>query len=154
MEERFVEDTQRILKEERIQSMLKLRKMKLNQKLFQARQRKFDLNFFNKKNTETEQKIKERQNEEKKKIILKFNEEDYFIEPEDLDLNERLNNMNFVETKDILNNITELLNDIDNINSIMFGILMMRKFTVIESVLINKSHLFIKCELYRQILNA
>ena len=30
MEERFVEDTQRILKEERIQSMLKLRKMKLN----------------------------------------------------------------------------------------------------------------------------
>ena len=34
----------------------------------------------------------------------------------------------------------------------MFGILMMRKFTVIEAVLINKSHL-LKNELYKQILN-
>ena len=36
----------------------------------------------------------------------------------------------------------------------MLGILMMRKFTVIEAVLINKAHLFIKNELYRQILNV
>ena len=154
MEERFTPNVEKILKEERIQNLMKLRKIKLNQKLFQARQRKFDINFFNKQNAQNEQKIKERQNEEKKKIILKFNEEDYFIEPEDLNLNESLNDMKFIETNDIINNITELLNNIDDINSIMFGILMMRKFTVIEAVLINKSHLFIKNELYRQILNV
>ena len=154
MEERFTQNVEKLLKEEKIQNMMKLRKIKLNQKLFQARQRRFDINFFNKKNLENEQKIKKRQTEEKKKIILKFNEEDYFIEPEDLNLNESLNDMKFIETNDIINNITELLNNIDDTNQIMFGVLMMRKFTVIEAVLINKSHLFIKNELYRQILNV
>ena len=153
MEERFNQREELILKEERIKSILNLRKIKLNQIIFKARQRRFDVNSFKEKKEDEEQKIKERANNNEKEIILKFNEDDYFIDPDSINLNEELDNMKFVQTDDIINNITELLNKNDDENSIMYGVLMMRKFTVIEAVLINKSRLFIKNKLFKQIMN-
>ena len=154
MEERFNLREESLLKEERIKSILNLRKIKINQIIFKARQRRFDINSFKEKKEDEEQKNKERTNNNKKEIILKFNEDDYFIDPDNININEELDNMKFVQTDDIINNIIKLLNKSDDINSIMYGVLMMRKFTVIEAVLINKSRLFIKNKLYKQIMNV
>ena len=142
------------INEERIQNLLKLRKKNLYQKIFRIRLRKFDYSNFNKKN-DNNNTIK---NDENNNIInndqkLYFNEDDYLIDPDDIDINENLKKLNFVETDNILNNIIMLLNDKGNINSILYGILMMRKFTVIDSILINKSELFIENKLYIQICN-
>ena len=142
------------INEERIQNLLKLRKKNLYQKIFRIRLRKFDYSNFNKKN-DNNNTIK---NDENSNIIkndtkLYFNEDDYLKDPDDIDINENLKKLNFVETDNILNNIIMLLNDKGNINSILYGILMMRKFTVIDSILINKSELFIENKLYIQICN-
>ena len=153
MEEGFNNGAESILKEERIKNIMYLRKIRLNQKIFKARQRKFNLEALNKTNELTEQKLKEQSKENKKKLILKFKEENYFIDPDDIIMNEKLNQMKFMTTKDIVNNIIELLNDKSDLNSLLFGVLMMRKFSVIEAVLINKTKEFIENKLYMPILN-
>ena len=153
MEEGFNNGAESLLKEERIKNIMYLRKIRLNQKIFKARQRKFNLEALNKTNELTEQKLKEQSKENKKKLILKFKEENYFIDPDDIIMNEKLNQMKFMTTKDIVNNIIELLNDKSDLNSLLFGVLMMRKFSVIEAVLINKTKEFIENKLYMPILN-
>ena len=85
--------------------------------------------------------------------IKRLKEENYFIDPDDIIMNEKLNQMKFMTTKDIVNNIIELLNDKSDLNSLLFGVLMMRKFSVIEAVLINKTKEFIENKLYMPILN-
>ena len=67
-------------------------------------------------------------------------------------INENLKVMKFVKTEDIINNIIILLNNND-LNSIKYGVLMMRKFTVIDSILINKTENFIENKLYIPICN-
>ena len=140
-----------LIKEERIKNIIKLRKIKLNQKIFKARQRKFELEKIKELNEKIAKNMKNCA-QIKQKIILKFNEEDYFIDPDDIDINDDLEEMNFVKTEDIINNISILLNAND-LNSIMYGVLMMRKFTVIDSILINKTENFIENKLYIPICN-
>ncbi len=140
-----------LIKEERIKNIIKLRKIKLNQKIFKARQRKFELEKIKELNEKIAKNMKNCA-QIKKKIILKFNEEDYFIDPDDIDINDDLEEMNFVKTEDIINNISILLNTND-LNSIMYGVLMMRKFTAIDSILINKTENFIENKLYIPICN-
>lgn len=154
MEERLNKREEILLKEDRIKTILKLRKNKINQKLFQARQRKFNIDSL-KEIKEEEKSSKEFNNSNinKKIKILKFDEEDYFIDPDDLDINEDLNSLEFVKTRDILTNITNLLNNINDLNCVLYGILMMRKFSVIDAVLINKANLFAENKLYLQICN-
>lgn len=130
------------INEERIQNLLKLRKRNLEQKIFKIRLRKFDYNNLNRINDE-------KSNDNNENLI--FNKDDYLIDPDDLDINETIKKMDFVETENILNNIILLLNDKNNLNSILYGLLMMRKFAVIEAKLINKSELFIENNLYNQI---
>ena len=162
--------------EERMFNIIHLRKRNLNQKLLKARQRKFDISNLNKINInnggENIKKIIRNDNninygedscnsdwdredgEDDNNEVddeLVFNEDDYLIDPDDLDINENIKNMDFVETDNIINNITVLLNDTKNLNSILYGLLMMRKFTVIDAVLINKSQLFIQKNLYIKI---
>ena len=153
MEEKLNIGAKTIMNEERIKHLMNLRKIRINQKLFKARQRKFDLDTLKQTNEEILPKINEQSNKNKKNIILKFKEQDYFIDPDDIDINDNLKNLKFVETNDILNNINILLNNINDLNSVMYGVLMMRKFVVIDAVLINKSNLFIKNKLYLQICN-
>ena len=153
MEEILNKKEELLLKEDRIKTVLKLRKNKINQKLFQARQRKFNVETLKEIKEEESGKVFDYSNNHKKNKILKFNEDDYFIDPEDIDINEYLDNLEFVQTRDILNNITELLNNYNDLNSVLYGILMMRKFSVIESILINKSDLFVENKLYIQICN-
>ena len=133
------------INEERIQNLLKLRKRNLNHKIFKIRLRKFNYNNINKNN-------EEKNNFEKEENLV-FNEDDYLIDPDDLDINESIKKMDFIETENILNNIILLLNNKNDLNSILYGLLMMRKFTVIDAVLINKSELFIENNLYNQICN-
>ena len=154
MEERLNKREEILLKEDRIKTILKLRKNKINQKLFQARQRKFNIDSL-KEIKEEEKSSKEFNNSNinKKIKILKFDEEDYFIDPDDLDINEDLNSLEFVKTRDILTNITNLLNNINDLNCVLYGVLMMRKFSVIDAVLINKANLFAENKLYLQICN-
>ena len=154
MEERLNKREEILLKEDRIKTILKLRKNKINQKLFQARQRKFSIDDL-KEVKEEEKSSKEFNNSNinKKIKILKFDEEDYFIDPDDLDINEDLNSLEFVKTRDILTNITNLLNNINDLNCVLYGVLMMRKFSVIDAVLINKANLFAENKLYLQICN-
>ena len=154
MEDKFNQAAEILFKEDRIQTILKLRKIKLNQKLFQARQRQLNIDSFKTQKQEKIQGIDESTNKNKKNVILKFNEEEYFIDPDDININQNLEHLNFVETNDIIVNITELLNNINDLNSILYGVLMMRKFTVIDSILINKSDEFIKNKLYSQICNV
>ena len=154
MEDRYNKAAEILLKEDRIQTKLKLRKIKLNQKLFQARQRQLNIDSFKTEKQEKIPEIDENSNKKKKNIILKFNEEEYFIDPDDININQNLEHLNFVETNDIIVNITELLNNINDLNPILYGVLMMRKFTVIDSILINKSDEFIKNKLYLQICNV
>ena len=153
MEEILNKKEELLLKEDRIKTVLKLRKNKINQKLFQARQRKFNVEALKEIKEEESGKVFDYSNNHKKNKILKFSEDDYFIDPEDIDINEYLDNLEFVQTRDILNNITELLNNYNDLNSVLYGILMMRKFSVIESILINKSDLFVENKLYIQICN-
>ena len=154
MEERLNKREEILLKDDRIKTILKLRKNKINQKLFQARQRKFNIDSL-KEIKEEEKSSKEFNNSNinKKIKILKFDEEDYFIDPDDLDINEDLNSLEFVKTRDILTNITNLLNNINDLNCVLYGVLMMRKFSVIDAVLINKANLFAENKLYLQICN-
>ena len=154
MEERLNKREEILLKEDRIKTILKLRKNKINQKLFQARQRKFNIDSL-KEIKEEEKSSKEFNNSNinKKIKILKFDEEDYFIDPDDLDINEDLNSLEFVKTRDILTNITNLLNNINDLNCVLYGVLMMRKFSVIDAVLINKANLFAENKLYLQVCN-
>ena len=154
MEDRYNKAAEILLKEDRIQTKLKLRKIKLNQKLFQARQRQLNIDSFKTEKQEKIQDIDENSNKKKKNIILKFNEEEYFIDPDDININENLEKLKFVETNDIIINITGLLNNINDLNSILYGVLMMRKFTVIDSILINKSDEFIENKLYIPICNV
>ena len=154
MEDRYNKAAEILLKEDRIQTKLKLRKIKLNQKLFQARQRQLNIDSFKTEKQEKIQDIDENSNKKKKNIILKFNEEEYFIDPDDININENLEKLKFVETNDIIINITRLLNNINDLNSILYGVLMMRKFTVIDSILINKSDEFIENKLYIPICNT
>jgi len=154
MEDRYNKAAEILLKEDRIQTKLKLRKIKLNQKLFQARQRQLNIDSFKIEKQEKIPETDEYSNKKKKNIILKFNEEEYFIDPDDIDINENLEKLKFVETNDIIINITELLNNINDLNSILYGVLMMRKFTVIDSILINKSDEFIENKLYIPICNV
>ena len=153
MEDRYNKDAEIILKEDRIQKKNKLRKIKLNQKLFQARQRQLNIDSFKTEKQEKIQDIDENSNKKKKNIILKFNEEEYFIDPDDININENLEKLKFVETNDIIVNITELLNNINDLNCVLYGVLMMRKFSVIDAVLINKANLFAENKLYLQICN-
>ena len=141
------------INEERIQSILKLRKKNLYQKIFRARLRKFDYSNLNKKIDKISVKFDKNENDNKINEDFLFNEDDYLIDPDDLDINESIKKMDFVETKNILNNIIVLLNDKGNLNSILYGLLMMRKFTIIEAILINQSELFIEKKLYIQICN-
>ena len=136
------------INEERIQSILKLRKKKLYQKIIRARLRKFDYSNLNKKIEKISVKFDKNENDNKINEDFLFNEDDYLIDPDDLDINESIKKMDFVETENILNNIIILLNDKGNLNSILYGLLMMRKFTVIETILINQSELFIEKKLY------
>ena len=53
MEEGFNNGAESILKEERIKNIMYLRKIRLNQKIFKARQRKFNLEALNKTNEST-----------------------------------------------------------------------------------------------------
>ena len=46
MEDRYNQAAEILFKEDRIQTILKLRKIKLNQKLFQARQRQLNIDSF------------------------------------------------------------------------------------------------------------
>ena len=154
MEDRYNQAAEILFKEDRIQTILKLRKIKLNQKLFQARQRQLNIDSFKTEKQEKIQDIDENSNKKKKNIILKFNEEEYFIDPDDININENLEKLKFVETNDIIINITGLLNNINDLNSILYGVLMMRKFTVIDSILINKSDEFIENKLYIPICNV
>ena len=154
MEDRYNKAAEILLKEDRIQTKLKLRKIKLNQKLFQARQRQLNIDSFKTEKQEKIPEIDENSNKKKKNIILKFNEEEYFIDPDDININENLEKLKFVETNDIIINITGLLNNINDLNSILYGVLMMRKFTVIDSILINKSDEFIENKLYIPICNV
>ncbi len=137
MEDRYNQAAEILFKEDRIQTILKLRKIKLNQKLFQARQRQLNIDSFKTQKQEKIQGIDESTNKNKKNVILKFNEEEYFIDPDDININQNLEHLNFVETNDIIVNITELLNNINDLNSILYGVLMMRKFTVIDLSLIH-----------------
>ena len=141
------------INEERIQSILKLRKKKLYQKIIRARLRKFDYSNLNKKIEKISIKFYKNENDNKINEDFLFNEDDYLIDHDDLDINESIKKMDFVETENILNNIIILLNDKGNLNSILYGLLMMRKFTVIEAILINQSELFIEKKLYIQICN-
>jgi hypothetical protein len=135
------------INEERIQNLLKLRKKNLYKKLFRARLRKFDYSNLTKKN-ESLNIIPYNKNIGANNEELFFKEEDYLIDPDDLEINETIKKMDFVKTENIINNIAVLLNDSKNINSILYGLLMMRKFTVIDAVLINKSEYFIENKLY------
>lgn len=146
------------INEERIQNLLKLRKKSLYKKIFRARLRKFDYSNLNKKNenintyTYTNNNDNTNNNNNNEEELI-FNEEDYLIDPDDLDINQDIKKMDFVKTENIINNITLLLNDTKNLNSVLYGLLMMRKFTVIDAILINKSELFIENKLYIQICN-
>ena len=151
MSEIFEKEPKLLLQEERINNIVKLRKIKINQKIFKARQRRFELNKIKEINEKLEQNIKNPA-KNNKKIILKFNEEEYFIDPDDIVVNEKLKLMKFVKTEEIIKNISILLNEND-LNSIMYGILMMRKFTIIDSILINKKEEFIRNQLYIPICN-
>ena len=153
MDEKLNQSAKILLNEERIKYVINLRKMKLNQRLFIARQRQFNIEALKQINGENNKKTIEHSNTKKKNIILKFKEDNYFIDPDDIDINENLNSLKFVQTDDIIKNITDLLNNVNEFNSILYGVLMMRKFTVIDAVLINKSNLFIKNKLYFQICN-
>ena len=153
MDEKLNQSAKILLNEERIKYIINLRKMKLNQRLFIARQRQFNIEALKQINGENNKKTIEHSNTKKKNIILKFKEDNYFIDPDDIDINENLNSLKFVQTDDIIKNITDLLNNVNEFNSILYGVLMMRKFTVIDAVLINKSNLFIKNTLYFQICN-
>ena len=153
MDEKLNQSAKILLNEERIKYVINLRKMKLNQRLFIARQRQFNIEALKQINGENNKKTIEHSNTKKKHIILKFKEDNYFIDPDDIDINENLNSLKFVQTDDIIKNITDLLNNVNEFNSILYGVLMMRKFTVIDAVLINKSNLFIKNKLYFQICN-
>ena len=153
MDEKLNQSAKILLNEERIKYVINLRKMKLNQRLFIARQRQFNIEALKQINGENNKKTIEHSNTKKKNIILKFKEDNYFIDPDDIDINENLNSLKFVQTDDIIKNITDLLNNVNEFNSILYGVLMMRKFTVIDAVLINKSNLFIKNTLYFQICN-
>ena len=143
--------------EERIQNIIKLRKRNLYQKIFIARQRKYpiptlksipetnaDNNCVQTNDDNNDDKPKENEREE-------LNLYDYLIDPDDLDINDNIRKMDFVDEKKCTNNIILLLSDIKNINSILYGLLMMRKFTVIEAILINKAEIFIEKKLYIQI---
>ena len=144
------------INEERIQNLLKLRKKNLNQKIFRARLRKFNYSNFQKNNENATQAHEENTNiininnniEEETYI---FDEDDYLIDPDDLEITDKIKEMDFVETENIINNIIILLEEKGNLNSILYGLLMMRKFTVIDAVLINKSELFIEKKMYIQI---
>ena len=143
------------INEERIQNILKLRKKNLNQKLFRARLRKFNYSNFQ-KNFENATKTYEENaniiniNNNIEEAYI-FDEDDYLIDPDDLEITDKIKEMDFVETENIINNIIILLNEKGNLNSILYGLLMMRKFTVIDAVLINKSELFIEKKMYIQI---
>ena len=144
------------INEERIQNLLILRKKYLNQKLFRARLRKFDFYNLNKKSENKTENIDKNMEENENNINeeeLIFNEDDYLIDPDDLEVTDFIKKMDFVETENIINNITVLINDKGNLNSILYGLLMMRKLTVIDAILINKSELFIENKLYIQICN-
>jgi hypothetical protein len=104
MEDRYNKAAEISLKEDRIQTKLKLRKIKLNQKLFQARQRQLNIDSFKTEKQEKIPEIDENSNKKKKNIILKFNEEEYFIDPDDININENLEKLKFVETNDIIIN--------------------------------------------------
>jgi len=143
--------------EERIQNIIKLRKRNLYQKIFIARQRKYpiptlksipetnaDNNCVQTNDDNNDDKPKENEREE-------LNLYDYLIDPDDLDINDNIKKMDFVDEKKCINNIILLLSDIKNINSILYGLLMMRKFTVIDAILINKAEFFIEKKLYIQI---
>ena len=161
----YGKDKELNINEERIQNLLKFRKKNLNQKLFRARLRKFDYSNLNKNNDSTVKTIKENINTDINIIIninkdninineenLIFKEDDYLIDPDDLKINEKIKQMDFVETENIINNIIILLSEKD-LNSILYGLLMMRKFAVIDAILINKSELFIEKKMYIQICN-
>ena len=161
----YGKDKELNINEERIQNLLKFRKKNLNQKLFRARLRKFDYSNLNKNNDNTIKTIKENINTDINIIIninkdninineenLIFKEDDYLIDPDDLKINEKIKQMDFVETENIINNIIILLTEKD-LNSILYGLLMMRKFAVIDAILINKSELFIEKKMYIQICN-
>ena len=73
MEERLNKREEILLKEDRIKTILKLRKNKINQKLFQARQRKFNIDSL-KEIKEEEKSSKEFNNSninKKIKILMK-----------------------------------------------------------------------------------
>ena len=137
------------INEERIQNILKLRKKNLNQKIFRARLRKFNYSNFQKSNENTTKAHEENTNSVNinnniEEENYNFDEDDYLIDPDDLEITDKIKEMDFVETENIINNINILLNEKGNLNSILYGLLMMRKFTVIDAVLINKSELFIE----------
>ena len=143
------------INEERIQNLLILRKKKVKQKIFSTRLRKLYPSDLNKKSEKKTEDVDLDENENiKNKEKLIFNIWDYLIDPEDdFEVTDLIKKMDFVETENIIKNITILLNDKDNLNSILYGLLMMRKLTVIDAILINKSELFIENKLYIQICN-
>ena len=137
--------------EERIQNLIKLRKRNLYQKIFIARQRRFpfpNLKTYPENNNENNCEKNNKDNELNEHCL---NLNDYLIDPDDLEVNDFIKKMDFVDEKKCINSIILLLSDIKNINFILYGLLMMRKFTVIDAILINKSDIFIEKKLYIQI---
>ena len=146
--------------EERIQNIIKLRKRNLYQKIFIARQRKFPFPHLktypaeNNENNDADDNNNYDNNDNSDRNKVNENElnlNDYLIDPDDLDINDIIKKLDFVDEKKCINNIILLLSDIKNVNSILYGLLMMRKFAVIDAVLINKSEIFIEKKLYIQI---
>jgi hypothetical protein len=66
MEDRYNQAAEILFKEDRIQTILKLRKIKLNQKLFQARQRQLNIDSFKTQKQEKILEIDESSNKNKK----------------------------------------------------------------------------------------
>jgi hypothetical protein len=130
--------------EERIQNIIKLRKRNLYQKIFIARQRRFPFphlkTYPDMNNDDNNNNCDNKDNSDNNQTTEhEFNLNDYLIDPDDLDINDFIKKMDFVDEKKCINNIILLLSDIKNVNSILYGLLMMRKFTVIDAILINKS---------------
>ena len=129
------------IKEERINYLIQLRKLKFNQKIMKSRlSKKNQYDSIKNTNLISDEKI---QNENGNNI----NEDDYIIDPDDLTISEEVLKLDFVDDEEAVKNMNFLLKN-SNINNILHGLLLFRKFVVIDAITINKTDIFIENKLY------
>lgn len=138
MKKEFIDEN---IQEERINNLIQLRKLKFNQKIMKIRLSKISpYDSIQNSNCIFDD---ETQNENTNNL----NEDDYVIDPDDLNVSEEILKLNFIDDDEAVKNMNFLLKD-SNINNILHGLLLFRKFVVIDAITINKTDIFIENKLY------